>query len=153
MPLLQFLATEARQMRCGGTSVLSRLGEVLIIRLLRAEIERGAARIGLLAGLADPRISRAIVAVHDDPGKDWRNEDLARVSGLSLSRFSEVFHNHLAQSPQNYLRSWRMTLARQDVERGDRIKAVSSRYGYKSQEAFAKAFQRQFGTNPLALRH
>ena len=70
---------------------MSRLAEVLVIRILRTQIERGSAEPGLIAGLANPKISRAIVAMHDDPGKPWRNDDLAALSGMSLSRFCDVF--------------------------------------------------------------
>jgi AraC-like DNA-binding protein len=51
-----------------------------------------------------------------------------------------------------YLRRWRMTLARQDLDRGHRVQAVARRYGYGSSEALARAFQRQFGLNPVAAR-
>jgi AraC-like DNA-binding protein len=150
--LVRLLVAEARAERCGFGSVLSRLAEVLIIRILRNEIERGAAEPGLLAGLADRRISRCIVAMHEQPDRDWRNDELAAIAGLSLSRFAEVFRSMLNQTPQAYLRRWRMTLARQDIARGERIKAISKRYGYGSSEAFAKAFHRHFGSNPLAMR-
>ncbi len=150
--LLRLILAEAAAKRCGVGSVLSRLGEVLIIRLLRAEIERGIAEPGLLAGLADSRLSKGLVAIHEHPGRDWRNQDLATICGLSLSRFAEVFLSRLDKTPQAYIRHWRMTLARQDIERGDRVKAVSRRYGYSSSEAFAKAFVRAFGKNPLAMR-
>jgi AraC-like DNA-binding protein len=45
-----------------------------------------------------------------------------------------------------------MTLARQDLDHGDRVQAVARRYGYASSEALARAFQRQHGVNPLAVR-
>lgn len=150
--LLRVLLSEADAARCGVASVLSRLCEVLVIRLLRSEIERGAAEPGLLAGLTDPRISRAIVALHEDPGRAWRNDDLARVAGLSLSRFCETFRAYLNETPQAYLRRWRMALARQDIERGERVQTVARRYGYTSPEALTRAFRRQFAENPLAVR-
>ena len=151
--IVRLLVAEAGAERCGFGSVLSRLAEVLIIRLLRHEIEQGSTEPGLLAGLADKRISRCIVAMHEQPEKDWRNDELAAIAGLSLSRFAEVFRSMLNDTPQGYLRRWRMTLARQDIARGDRIKAISKRYGYGSSEAFAKAFHRHFGSNPLTMRH
>jgi AraC-like DNA-binding protein len=151
--VVRLLLAEARAERCGFGSVLSRLAEVLIIRLLRHEIERGTTESGLLAGLADKRISRCIVAMHERPDKGWRNDELAMIAGLSISRFAEVFRSLLNETPQGYLRSWRMTLARQDIARGDRIKAISKRYGYGSSEAFAKAFHRHFGRNPVTMRH
>ena len=150
--LVRLILAEVRANRCGVDAVLSRLGEVIFVRLVRAEINRGAAERGLLAGLADNRINKALVAIHESPGRQWRNEALAEVAGLSLSRFADVFQARLGQTPQSYLRQWRMTLARQDIVRGDRIKAVSRRYGYASSEALARAFHREFGTAPMAAR-
>ena len=150
--LVRVVLEEARAKRCGVNSVLSRLGEVIFVRLVRAEIERGAAESGLFAGLANPRISRVIVAMHENPGRSWRNNDLADVAGLSLSRFVDVFKDCVGRTPQSYLRHWRMTLAYQDIERGDRIKTIARRYGYASSEALARAFQRQFGKPPLRAR-
>lgn len=150
--LVRVVLAEVRARRCGVDAVLSRLGEIIFVRLVRAEIDRGTAERGLLAGLSDARISKALVAMHESPGRSWRNDELAEVAGLSLSRFADVFQARLGQTPQSYLRNWRMTLAHQDIVNGDRIKAVSRRYGYASSEALARAFQRRFGKAPLAAR-
>jgi len=90
--------------------------------------------------------------LNEDPGRAWRNEDLAAEAGLSLSRFSETFLQTVGETPQSYLRRWRMTLAHQDIAKGDRVQAVARRYGYSSPEALSRAFARQFEVNPLALR-
>ncbi len=150
--LIALLQAEVTGQRCGHGAVLNRLGEVLIVRLLRARIEQGSTRPGLLAGLADPRLSRAIVAIHDHPGRDWRNEDLARIAGLSLSRFAELFPATVGEPPAVYLRRWRLTLARQDIHKGDRVEAVARRYGYGSPDSFARAYKRQFGAAPVTQR-
>ena len=150
--LVALMQSEILEQRCGVDCVINRLGEVLIVRILRAQIEAGSAQSGVLAGLADPRLSRAIVAIHDQPGKSWRNEELAQVAGLSLSHFAEKFLNAVGEPPASYLRRWRLTLARQDVIKGDRVDAVSRRYGYTSAEGFARAFKKHFGENPITLR-
>jgi len=150
--LVQLLKVEARARRCGSGTVLDRLGEVLLVRLLRDLLEKGAAEPGLLGGLADPRLSRAIVAMHEHPGRSWRIEDLAEAAGLSVSRFAELFAATVGQTPVAYLRGWRMVLARQDIERGDRIQSVARRYGYGSGEALTRSFRRRFGENPVRLR-
>ncbi len=150
--LLRLFKAEVERRRCGARPILSRLGEVLVIRLLRREISKGATTPGLVAGLADPRLARAIVAMHEEPGRSWRNEDLAEEAGLSLSRFAESFLKTVGETPQSYLRRWRMTLARQDIERGERVQTVARRYGYASPEALSRAFSRQFDVNPLAIR-
>ena len=71
---------------------------------------------------------------------------------MSLTRFADAFNTRVGETPQTYLRRWRMTLARQDLDRGDRVQAVARRYGYASSEALARAFQRVHGMNPLAAR-
>lgn len=150
--LLDLFLAEAGGQRCGSGKVLERLAEVLVIRLMRQQIERGAAEPGVLAGLADPRLSRVISAVHEDPGRAWSNADLATAAGMSLSRFADAFRTTVGETPQSYLRRWRMTLARQDMDRGARVQTVARRYGYASSEALARAFHRQFGVNPTDLR-
>lgn len=150
--LLQVFLAEAKGARCGSGTALSRLAEVLVIRILRMQIERGSTEAGLIAGLANAKISRAIVAMHDDPGRAWRNDDLAALSGMSLSRFCDVFRNLVGQTPQSYLRHWRMILARQDLDGGARVQSVARRYGYTSPEALTRAFQREYGQSPSELK-
>ena len=153
LPLLRVMHGETQAQRCGTGAVLDRMGEVLLIHLLRAAIESGAAGVGLLAGLADPRLSRAIVAMHEDPGRKWQGADLAKVAGLSPSRFAELFRARVGETPAAYLRRWRMVLARQDAERGDRIQTIARRYGYGSPEALSRAFKRAHATPAIKLRH
>lgn len=146
------LKTESDAKRCGSSSVLARLSEILIVRLMRVQIERGNLEVGLFGGLNDPRISRAIVSIHDNPAKAWTNLELANVAGLSLSRFSEVFTKIVQETPNGYLRRWRLILARQDVIAGKRVQDIALQYGYKSGEALSRAFHKQFGDTPTNIR-
>ncbi|KIC07877.1 cupin [Leisingera sp. ANG-M1] len=150
--LVRLMQEEAEGQHCGAQSVINRLGEVLMVRLLRNQIQKGATEPGLLAGLADPRLSRAIVAMHDHPGRLWTNADLAQEAGLSLSRFSELFGAEVGETPIGYLRRWRLILAHQDLMRGDRVEAVARRYAYGSPEGFTRAFRKAYGVAPVSLR-
>lgn len=150
--LVRMMQSEITARRCGVHTVLSRLSEVLIVRMMRAQIEAGATHPGLLAGLSDTRLSRALVAMHDRPGQAWRNEDFAAIAGMSLSRFAETFLARVGEPPAAYLRRWRLTLARQDVVKGHRVDVVARRYGFSSPEGFTRAFKVHFGKTPVALR-
>jgi len=152
LDLIRLMQSEITAQRCGADPVVSRLGEILIVRMLRAQIEMGSTRPGLLAGLSEPRLSRALVAIHDQPKRNWRNEDLATIAGLSLSRFSELFLAQVGEPPAAYLRRWRLTLAKQDIIKGDRVDAVARRFGYESSEGFSRAFKKLFSENPISLR-
>lgn len=146
--LVSLLASEQQNARCGAPAVLGRLGEVLVVRMLRLQLERGATNSGLLAGLAHPRISPVIVAIHDNPEKAWSNAALAGVAGLSQSRFKELFASAVGTTPGSYLRRWRMVLARMDLQKGDRVERVAHRYGYTAPDAFSRAFMKEFGVRP-----
>lgn len=150
--LVAVLRNEVAADRCGVGSVLNRLCEVLLVRLLRHLMQSGVAETGLLSGLSDPRLSRAIVAIHDRPQHAWTSRGLAQEAGLSLSRFTELFSATVGESPMAYLRRWRLILARQDLARGSRIGTVARRYGYSSPEGFSRAFRRQFNEAPIQLR-
>ncbi|AHD01418.1 AraC family transcriptional regulator [Leisingera methylohalidivorans] len=150
--LVRLMRDESEGRHCGAQSVINRLGEVLMVRLLRSQIRKGATEPGLLAGLADPRLSRAIVAMHDRPGRLWTNADLAQEAGLSLSRFAELFSAEVGETPMGYLRRWRLILAHQDLTRGDRVEAVARRYAYGSPEGFTRAFRKVYGVAPVSLR-
>lgn len=149
--LVSLLASEQQNARCGAPAVLGRLGEVLVVRMLRLQLERGVTTSGLLAGLAHPRISPVIVAIHEQPEKPWSNVALADVAGLSQSRFKELFASVVGTTPASYLRRWRMVLARMDLKKGDRVERVAHRYGYRAPDAFSRAFMKEFGVRPSGL--
>ncbi len=151
-PLAGMIWAEHQAGRCGSASVLNRLGEVLIVHLLRRQLENGKMQTGLVGGLSDPRLSRAIVAMHDRPGAAWTNADLAQEAGLSLSRFADLFRARTGMTPASYLRDWRLTLARQDFGLGHSVSAVARRYGYASPEALTHAYQRKFHISPQVSR-
>lgn len=146
--LVSLLQSELKGARCGSPAVLTRLAEILVVRLLRGVLEKGIRSPGLLGGLSHPRICQAIVAIHENPEKRWQNADLAEVAGLSLSRFKELFAETVGETPASYLRRWRMVLARSDLERGDRVDRVAARYGYTAPDAFSRAYLSQFGERP-----
>lgn len=150
--LAQMLVAEAARPRCGAASLLVAYVEGLLVHVLRGAIEAGQEGGGLLAGLAEPRLARALVAMHERPAQIWTVEDLAEAAGMSRSSFMERFRVVLGQSPMAYLRGWRMGQAQGDLQRGARVAEVARRYGYRSADAFARAYHGQFGQMPSAVR-
>ena len=57
--LTRLILAEPHARRYGSKMVLSRLAEVLFVKWIRTQIEFDVGQHGLLAGLADSRISRA----------------------------------------------------------------------------------------------
>ena len=153
-PLLDAMAEEVMSQRVGGSTVLARLADVVIVRLVRAWVEsqRGDTG-GWLAAIRDPQVGRALSAMHRRPGHPWSIETLGEAAGLSRSQFTERFTALLGLPPSQYLGKWRMHLASVWLSR-DRlsISEVANRLGYQSEPAFSRAFKRLQGVPPSMFR-
>lgn len=146
--LLQLLYDEAFSENCGRQAALDRLCEILLIRLLRYCLDHGLAQGGTLAGLADPRLAKALVAVHDAPTQAWTLEDMADLAGMSRARFAVHFREVTGETPADYLASWRITLAQGLLRAGRPLKHVALDVGYGSASALTRAFIRKIGQPP-----
>jgi len=149
--LAGLIRQEAEAPRCGGDFALGRLCEVLVVTVLRQQIEAQSTEIGVFAGLAHPKLARVLVAMHDAPGRAWRMEDLLPLAALSRTQFIAEFQRVVGITPMAYLKRWRMELARQAVLNGERVGRIAFRLGYKSSEAFTRAFTDAFGAPPSKL--
>ena len=65
-PLIDLALTEVSRPRCGTATLMQGYVQAIIVHILRNAIEQGAVTSGILAGLADARLSRVLVALHDD---------------------------------------------------------------------------------------
>ena len=149
-PAHTLLLAEAARRRCGHEALLGRLIEVLLIQLLRHAIEQRLVDHGLLAGLADPRLHKALAAVHAEPARAWTLDTMAAQAGMSRARFAASFAQHVGMPPGAYLTSWRMGLARKLLRRGLPVKQVAAEVGYASASALGRVFARREGHSPVA---
>jgi AraC-like DNA-binding protein len=108
---------------------------------------------GWLGALADPRISRALKTIHDEPFRRRTVAELADIAGMSRSAFAERFTTLIGAAPLHYQTRWRLLLANEMLKRGDaRVSEVGRRIGYDSDAAFSRAFKAQFGVAPVLVR-
>src|ERR1700722_2482129 len=144
------IVEEALADRPGRDLVVDRLIEVLLVEALRFRSEGvDAIGQGLLAGLADPLLARALRRLHGDVAHPWSVEELAREAGLSRSAFSERFGQKIGVPPMQYLIEWRMALAKAMLQRDALpLEAVAAAIGYQSASAFSTAFRREVGSPP-----
>lgn len=146
----ELIGDETRTQRPGRESILERLVEVLLIEVLRFRpVSAARQERGLLAGLADPPLARALHRIHVDVARRWTVADLARVAGMSRAVFAERFTRTVGMPPMQYLLEWRMALAK-DLLRRERppLADVAERVGYQSASAFSTAFSRLAGCSP-----
>lgn len=150
VPILTTMEREVSAARVGFASILARLADVVAAMVVRGWVECACGNAsGLVAALRDPRLAGALLALHQQPGRDWTVEQLAEQCNTSRSVFAERFQLTIGMSPLRYVTEVRMRLASQwlTLERVP-IEEVAQRLGYTSQAAFSRAFKRVTGTTP-----
>jgi AraC-like DNA-binding protein len=152
--LLDAMATELTAQRVGAATVMARLADIVITRLVRAWAEsRRDETTGWLAAIRDPQIGRALAAFHRRPHEAWSVASLAAAAHQSRSLFSDRFTAVLGMPPARYVARWRVHLAGNWL-RHERvtIAEVAARLGYESEPSFSRAFKRFMGASPADFR-
>jgi len=145
---LNLLFLEAEGDHCGRQAILDRQIEVVIILLLRDLMDENRLEIGLLAGLADNKLAKAINAMHAQPEKNWSLEELAETAGMSRARFATKFREAVGMTPVSYLTEWRIGIAQSLLSRGKSVQLIADTVGYSSASAFSRVFTSQVGVPP-----
>lgn len=129
--------------RCGQPALLDRAGDILFIGLLRHLVAHaGSNETGLFSGLADARIARALVAMHQRPAFAWDLERLAQEAGMSRTAFATRFHTTMRRPPGKYLSALRLAMAQRSVDLGKGLKESARLAGYSSASALSRALAR-----------
>ena len=147
---LRLMDAEARALRPGGETVMTRLADVLVVQAVRVWLATDpAAQRGWLGALRDAHVGPALAAIHREPGRAWTVEALADTAALSRSAFAERFAALVGEPPFRYLTRWRMALAPTLLaEEGLTVGEAADRLGYGSETAFSRAFHRVHGVPP-----
>ncbi len=150
---LRLLTMEATNRRQGMPGIVTRLLEVILIQTIRRLSLEDERRGGFVAALADRRLSRALHAMHDAPERDWTVDLLAKVAGMSRSRFAAEFAEDVGLPPIEYLTAWRLAKARALLARSGLDTAdIAERCGYRSLPSFSQRFKAAFGVSPARFR-
>ena len=151
---LGLMDLEARDLRPGGETVITRLADILVIQAIRSWLsDEGAGAVGWLGALHDRQIGPAVLLMQRRPEHDWTVTELAAQVAMSRSAFSARFTELVGESPMAFLTRWRMQLALSWLETGEARPAdLPSRLGYGSQAAFSRAFKRIHGKPPGWIR-
>lgn len=148
---LELLFAETDRVRCGQRLLADRLFEVVVIQLVRWLLDHpqeAGVRAGVISGLSDPRLARALTAMHEAPGESWPLARMAERAGMSRTAFAVRFREVVGQAPADYLGDWRMALAQRQLREGRSIKALAADLGYANPSALSRAFAAKVGVSP-----
>jgi AraC family transcriptional regulator, activator of mtrCDE len=137
----------------GSQASAIRLSEAMFIEIIRVCAEQSPALQGIVKGLADARIGKALHLMHGDLEKDWTLVRIARAIGMSRSRFADRFQATMGCAPMAYLAGLRLQKAK-NLLAGTRqqVQIVAAQVGYRSPAAFSRAFANRFGHSPRDAR-
>ncbi|MGW9347729.1 AraC family transcriptional regulator [Nocardiopsis flavescens] len=103
-------------------------------------------------GLADSglsHIARAVRWIRENYAEPFRVEEVARLSGMSVSAFHRNFRGVTAMSPIQFQKQIRLQEARLLLATRPRdVAGVGHRVGYDSPSQFSREYRRRFGVPP-----
>lgn len=151
---LALMGAEGGASAPGRGVIFDRLADILLVQAIRAYLASAPTEVAnWLAGVADPRIGRALRAFHAHVARDWSVASLAAESGMSRSIFAERFRARVGLSPLDYLTRWRLYRVRRAlVDTDEPLAAIAARNGYRSRTSCSQAFTRLYGLSPGAWR-
>ena len=147
-PTLQLLFSESGSDHPGRQTALDRLFEYLLVLLFRSAIHSRLVDSGVLVGLSDPRLAKAIEAMHRHPEVSWSLEGLARHAGMSRARFAAYFRKVVGTTPFDYLTNWRLGIAQTMLRKGNSLKLIATAVGYTNATALTRVFTQRLGVSP-----
>lgn len=140
-----------RQAAFTGTDPVSRAGLRAVLCLFLWTLLEAVAVPGAQRRTGAVRRAEAYIRDHlaDPIGVD----DVARVAGLSVSRFHERFRGELGLTPADYIQRSRCARARELLRSsGTSVTDIAFASGFSSSQYFARTFRKYTGCTPTEYR-
>lgn len=148
--VVDLLLEESATSEGEASVLLNRLSDCLFLLMVRDHLD---VESGVFAAMSHPKLTRAMALMHGAPDDRIGLEQLAGEALMSRSAFSTLFKSVVGQSPMDYLKQWRITLAyRWLVDDGVSTYEAAIRCGYESESSFSKAFTSVMGFGPGKAR-
>jgi len=101
-----------------------------------------------------PALVKAIRHLVENPHREVPLEEIALVSGLSVSRLSQLFRENVGMAPLRYHAMLKAERATELILEGSlRIEAIAERLGFASGSAFRRFYKRTTGVTPGRAVH
>jgi AraC family transcriptional regulator, activator of mtrCDE len=151
--LMGLMRTEAQHRQPGALAIVTALSQALFAMALRLYGEQNAASTGVLALLADARLSASVQGMLSAPERAWTIAELGELAAMSRATYARHFNDRAGITVMDFLTQIRMTIACDLLRRTQRSAAeIGETVGYQSEAAFGKAFAQSVGVTPGRYR-
>src|SRR6201993_3234444 len=151
--LVSLMRAETAVDHLGGRAMLNALSTAMFALVLRLASETDDAPTGLLALAGHPRLAPALLALFNEPARQWSLPELARLCNMSRATLARQFQEKLGRSASELLTDIRMGLAANALKNPSMSTgAVAETVGYQSEAAFQRAFKSHTGLTPAQWR-
>lgn len=138
----------------GQAIIVRRIAEIILINMTRSILgERNHDNSPEIGMVRSRGVMMAIRAFLDAPLEHWNIGKLARMAGMSRTKFAEDFRRIVGRAPMQTLVRLRLTLVARKMLTDDMsVDEAADIAGYSTAAAFIRAFSREFGSTPLQWR-
>jgi len=144
----RWLFEEAFNAQPGQQMVVNKLGDIFLVQILRYVINEGIVLQGMLAGMAHPKLSVVMTALHKRPEEPWTIEIMAETALMSRAKFAALFKDTVGQAPSDYLTDLRISIAQGLLKKDKPVSLVANEVGYEHGSALARVFRKKTGLSP-----
>ncbi|MCV2403144.1 AraC family transcriptional regulator [Marinomonas sp. C2222] len=143
-----WLFYEAEKSGLGQKSIMGKLCDILLIKMLRNLSEAGLTEQSLLAGLSHPLLASIITQLQASPEKPWTLDSMAESAAMSRSKFADLFRETLGQTPNDFLTDLRVSMAQKLLIEGKPVSFVANQVGYEHGSVLARVFRKKTNLSP-----
>ena len=96
---------------------------------------------------------KVIQAMHENPGRHWRNDELAQLSAMSTGHFIRQFKSVMGVTPRHYLSGLRVRhAARLLTLTESSLEEIAEDAGFPNRSYFTRVFRKELGIPPATYR-
>lgn len=151
--LIEMMREEALEQNAGSNALVNHFSAALFGLTLRFAGQNDSDSYGVLALSQQTRLQPALLAMFDEPGRNWTQDELAALCHMSRATFARHFGEALGKSANDMLLEIRMAVAgRKLAQTTLSVIGVGLEVGYQSSAAFQRAFKKHTGFTPAQWR-
>ena len=95
-------------------------------------------------------IDDSILYIKEHINEDLTAQNIANYVGYSVFHFCRIFSLITNLTVMEYIRKYRLSIARSELEDNKKIIDVALQYGFETASGFTKSFRKEFGYTPTS---